>query len=170
VKAIDVFIRAAAKVRLSHRDAHFIVVGKDHGEGLMLGDLARSEGITDSLHFLGERSDVPRLLRALDVGVISSRSESFSNSLMEYLAAGLPAVCTDVGGAREAIQEGGNGYVVPVGDPGCLAAGICRILRSGRRAEMGMASLEHARRHFSVEKTVRATEEMFIQATERSEQ
>lgn len=127
VKGIDVFLRAAALVRKQLPASHFALVGEG-GERRMLESLAAELGISDAVHFAGRQTDIPRLVKAFDVAVLSSHSESFSNAVVEYLAAGLPVVCTDVGGCRECIQDGVNGFVVPVGDYQALARGILAIL------------------------------------------
>lgn len=70
-----------------------------------------------SIRFLGQRQDVPEILSCVDIGVLSSISESFSNSIIEYMASGLAVVCTDAGGVREAVDDGSSGYIVEVGNP-----------------------------------------------------
>ncbi len=126
VKGLEVFLRAASLVRGRLPEAHFVVVGEgDERHKLEL--LAEELGIRAVACFAGRRTDIPRLLKAFDVGVLSSHSESFSNAVVEYLAAGLPVVCTDVGGCRECIREGVNGFVVPVGDHDALARGILAV-------------------------------------------
>lgn len=150
VKAIDVFLRAASHVKSAFAGAHFILVGDgDQEEGLKL--LAEELGIADCTHFLGRRKDIHQILSVFDVGVLSSSSESFSNAIVEYLAAGLPVVCTDVGGAREAVQDGINGYVVPVNSPTELAQRISDILHNTEMLlSMKDASLNKARDNFSL--------------------
>jgi glycosyltransferase involved in cell wall biosynthesis len=63
------------------------------------------------------------------VAVLSSRFESFPNSIIEYLAKGLPIVCTDVGDCREVVENGVNGFIVPVADYTAMANHIIKIFR-----------------------------------------
>jgi glycosyltransferase involved in cell wall biosynthesis len=130
VKRLDVFIRAAQLVRAHVRDACFIVIG----EGIerdRLESLAGDLGLKECLKFLGTRLDVVPLLSAFDIGVLSSGFESFPNAIVEYLAAGLPVVCTDVGGCREVVHDGKNGFVVPVGDARRMADAIVQVVNCG---------------------------------------
>ncbi len=127
VKGIEIFLRAAALVLLELPQSYFLVVGEGEEES-SLRSLARELGIAQNVLFLGKRSDVPALLDTLDVGVLSSHWESFSNAILEYLAAGIPVVCTDVGGCRDVVVEGINGYIVPPADPRAMAEKIVLLL------------------------------------------
>src|SRR5437868_6921555 len=115
VKDHPMFLRAAARVRATVPDAAFVIAGE--GE-LMPGlrELAAELGIAGDVHFIGRCDDVAMLLHASNAGVLSSKAEGFANAILEYMAAGLPVVATDVGGVREAVVEGETGYVVASGD------------------------------------------------------
>jgi glycosyltransferase involved in cell wall biosynthesis len=151
VKRVDVFIEAAARVRQKAPPAEFWVVGDgDLRHGLEL--LARELGIADSVRFLGRRPDVHNLLRRFSVGVLSSDSEGLSNSLIEYMAAALPVVATNVGGNAEVVEDGKTGLLVPPGSPGGVAEAIVSILNDPvRGAAMGDAGRARARERFSLE-------------------
>lgn len=149
VKAIDTFISAAAIVKGSLANAHFIIVGDGDLES-NLKQQALKLGLESSVHFLGRRFDIPQLLSMSNIGVLSSSSESFSNTIVEYLAAGLPVVCTDVGGAREAVEDHVNGFVVPVGDYKAMADKIITIIQSDKSKQMGIASRLKAEASFSL--------------------
>jgi len=127
VKGIDLFLRAASYVSAIMPAARFLIVGEGN-ERAELEELANTLGLGEAVSFLGSRQNVIKLLAAFDVGVLSSNSESFSNSIVEYLAAGLPVVCTDVGGCREAVEGDGRGIVVAVGDHEGLGKAIIRLL------------------------------------------
>src|ERR1043166_1783420 len=121
VRDIPTFLRAAARVRAEVEDAAFVVAG----EGPLaepLRALAEELGIAETAFFRGRRAGVADLLAASDVGVLSSKAEGFSNSILEYMAAARPVVATDVGGAREAVVEGETGHLVAPGDDEALAA------------------------------------------------
>lgn len=148
VKSIDVFIRSAQLVATAFSATHFVIVGDgDQEDALKL--LAKELGIAENVHFLGRRTDILPLLKMFDVGVLTSSSESFSNAIVEYLAAGLPVVCTEVGGAREAIEEGVNGFVVPVGDYEKLSTMLIKTLAEGNLKTMGESSYRKASDLFS---------------------
>jgi glycosyltransferase involved in cell wall biosynthesis len=136
VKELDTFLRAAALLKARIPASVFLLVGSCGSanspsvpmtEEDRLRGVAASLGIEPSIRFLGVRTDVPEILAALDVGVLTSRSESMSNSIIEYVCAGLPVVATDVGGVREIVTDGVNGYIVPVGDTLALADALFRI-------------------------------------------
>lgn len=150
VKAHDVLLRAAKLVIDKLPNAQFLLIGDEEEQCAMgLRTLVHELGIADNVHFLGQRTDVSELLSTIDIGVLSSNSESSSNATAEYLAAGLPVVSTDVGGAREAIEDGWNGFVVEVGDYVALAERILEITLSGSFLEMGKRGRQRAEELFS---------------------
>lgn len=121
------FLRAAQRVHERVPEAAFIIAGEGELKE-MTQELARSLGLGERTFFLGRCQDVGALLSISDVCVLSSRSEGFSNAILEYMAAGKPVVATDVGGAREAIMHGESGYLAPVGDHEQLAGHIISLL------------------------------------------
>lgn len=105
VKRVDLFVKAAAVVAKQFPDARFWVVGDgDLRAGLerLVSELSLDSAFT----FLGRRADVDRLFPEMYAGVICSDSEGLSNSIMEYMAAGLPVVATDVGETRSWLKMG----------------------------------------------------------------
>jgi glycosyltransferase involved in cell wall biosynthesis len=161
-KAIDVFLRAARLVSLRYPDAHFVLAG-DGPQMTGMVALSRDLGLSDRAHFLGSRDDVARLLAAVDVGVLSSSSESMPNSILEYMAAGLPVVCTDVGGCREAVVHNETGLLVPPGDPEALAAAILRVCTEGRAESMGARGRARVESMFTFDGMVRRYEQLYTQ-------
>jgi glycosyltransferase involved in cell wall biosynthesis len=161
VKGIDIFIQSAALVLGKYPEACFYIIGegKDRGN---LEKLSRHLGIADSIIFLGRQENVYNLLPAFDIGVLTSHSESFSNSIIEYLASGLPVVCTDVGGAREAVQDGVNGFVVNPGDSKALFSKIQEIILNGTCEDMGGESRKKAQDFFSHQNMVCSTETFYL--------
>jgi glycosyltransferase involved in cell wall biosynthesis len=127
VKDIDVFLRASAVVHEQMPAVRFLIVGEG-SERCRLEALATSLGLGRAVTFLGRREDIVAVIAAFDVGVLSSDSESFSNTIVEYLAAGIPVACTDVGGCREAVEGEGTGLVVPVKDYNALGHSIVELL------------------------------------------
>lgn len=164
VKGIEVFLRAAQLVKKQIPEARFVIVG-DGVEKDNLERFADESGLNEGVTFLGKREDVVQILSALDVGVLSSHSESFSNSLIEYLAAGLPAVCTDVGGCREIIEHGVNGFVVSAGDYRAMSDYIIKIIREGMFDEMRTRNNKKAETGFSMNQTISMYEEIYSNIT-----
>ncbi|EPR30561.1 glycosyl transferase group 1 [Alkalidesulfovibrio alkalitolerans DSM 16529] len=143
VKRLDVFLRAAARVREALPSARFVIIGEGE-ERERLQTLVRSLGLNGEVRFTGRRMDVPDLLPAFDVGVLSSDSESFSNSVVEYMAAGLPVAATDVGGCHEALAGGAGGILVAPGDAEALGRAMVEMLSDEHRASHARAA--HPRR------------------------
>lgn len=109
--------------------------------------LAAAAGVADHVHFLGRRSDVPRLLAAADGFVLSSHSEGFPISTLEAMRAGLPVIVSNVGGAPEAVADGQTGFIVPRADPAALRARLAELSAS---AEMRRSFGEAGRDRFLV--------------------
>jgi glycosyltransferase involved in cell wall biosynthesis len=131
------FLRAARRVREAVPEARFVLAGEGELTSPLVA-LAAELGLGDAALFIGRCQRVAELLAVSDVCVLSSKSEGFSNSILEYMAAGRPVVATDVGGAREAVVEGETGYLVASGDDAALAARIVSLLVEPERArEMG---------------------------------
>ena len=137
-------------------------VGSDSGIATHLLSKARSLGLERHLRWLGRRHDVPDILRASDVGILCSHEEGFSNSLLEYMAASLPAIVTDTGGNAEAVRDGHSGRVVPAGSPRALAEAIVELSRDAQlRERMGQAARERVERYFSLAECVTGYDRLY---------
>jgi glycosyltransferase involved in cell wall biosynthesis len=122
-------------------------------------------GLTDKVHFLGLRSDIPDLLAAMDVFVLSSDWEGAPVALAEAMAAGLPIIATAVGGVPESFQNQKEGILVQPGDAAGIANAMVTLLHSGElRRSMGAAAAVRAREQSDVGKMVRAYEELYERA------
>ncbi|MCD6679533.1 MAG: glycosyltransferase [Burkholderiaceae bacterium] len=122
------FIGAASLVRTQMPDAHFLLAGSEvDADNSALQESIRAHGLCASVHLLGRRDDVPRLMAALDVLASSSYGEAFPNVLGEAMACGVPCVVTDVGDSAEIV--GDTGRVVQPGDVRGLADQIVDVLR-----------------------------------------
>jgi glycosyltransferase involved in cell wall biosynthesis len=161
VKAHPMFLRSAALVRRAIPDAAFVIAGEGELEP-MLREFAAELGIADDVFFIGRCDRVAELLFASDIGVLSSRAEGFANAVLEYMAAGLPVVATDVGGLREAIEEGQTGFLVPSGDHARMAERIIELLNQNERARaMGARGKAIAEQRFASEHHLRNTLELY---------
>lgn len=133
-KDATTFIRAAARIRAP--DVSFVIAG-DGGERQTLENLAGDLKLGRRMIFLGDVKDVPALLRQCQVGVLVPKSnEGLSNSILEYMAAGLPVIATDCGGNRELVKDGVTGFVVAPGNATQLADAMNRVL-AGDSSSMG---------------------------------
>jgi len=124
---------------------------------------AEELGILKRVHFLGHRNDVARILNSIDVFILPSLSrEAFSRSLIEAMAAGKPAIATDVGGAKEAIEPDVSGFIVSPRDSVTLAERILFLARNREeRLRMGEAARIRARDKFSIERNVHETVQLY---------
>jgi L-malate glycosyltransferase len=161
VKDHPMFMRTAARVRAAVPNAAFAIAG----EGELtdsLQELARKLGIQSDVFFLGRCDNVADLLFASEIGVLSSKAEGFANAILEYMAAGLPVVATDVGGAREAIADGQTGYAVASGDDEKMAERIIDLLNEPERGRaMGERGKLIAAEKFSCERHLENTLELY---------
>jgi len=133
VKDYPMFLRSARRVKDAVRDAAFLLAGEGELSDSLRG-LAGELGINDSTFFLGRCERVAELLAVSEICVLSSKAEGFSNSILEYMAAGRPVVVTDVGGAREVVAEGETGYLAPSGDDAMMAERLIALLQDPERA------------------------------------
>ncbi|MDH5570147.1 MAG: glycosyltransferase [Gammaproteobacteria bacterium] len=123
IKAHDVLLKAFKIIIQSGLSSKLLVIG-DGPEKIKSEKFVMDNDLIDNVIFLGQRDDVPDLLSISDIFVLPSRSEGLSCSIIEAMAAKLPIVATDVGGNSELVQDGYNGYLVPVDDPIVLAEKI----------------------------------------------
>jgi glycosyltransferase involved in cell wall biosynthesis len=120
-------LQAFAIVRQTHTTAHLLVIGSGALESELRAQ-ASALGLDRAVHFLGSSPAPVSLVKHCDVCVLTSESEGLSNAILEYLACGKPTVCTITGGNPELVQDGDNGFLVPVGDIRALADRITRLL------------------------------------------
>lgn len=131
----------------AHPDLRCVLIGlgmsRDNAD---LIAMARHYGLLDHLIFLGRRDDVPELMRALDIHVLSSKAEGFPNVVSEAMASGVACVVTDVGDAADIVGE--HGWVVPPGDASALSVAIGQAVAAVRapawpaRRDAARASVE----------------------------
>lgn len=116
------------------------------GDGALRAELERQTGelgLGEAVRFLGDRSDVPRLLSGMYAFALPSRSEGYSVALLEACAAALPIVATDVGGNADIVRDGINGRLVAPGDTMALSSALQELCADAERAErMGRAGHE----------------------------
>lgn len=110
----------------------------------------------------GFRSDIPRLLAAMDIVVLSSHLEGLGTSLLDAMAMARPVVATSVGGIPEMVEEGANGRLVPPRDPAALARALMDLIgKPAERKRMGEAGRARVLKEFSADAMVSATESLY---------
>lgn len=130
-KNTGLLIKALPLVRNQIPDAVLVIAG-DGPEMPQLRRLAAEQGVQDAVCFLGEVHEVPALLRRCEIGaMVPIRNEGLSNTILEYMAAGLPVLATDCGGNRELVRNRETGIMLPVSaDPPRTADVWIALLRS----------------------------------------
>jgi glycosyltransferase involved in cell wall biosynthesis len=142
VKGHDILIKAAASIVPRFPKVSFTIAGDvlETDYYLELQTLVRDLNLSDHFHFVGGITNLGEHLSRADIFVLPSRSEGFSNAIVEAMAAALPVVATRVGGNAEAVEDGVTGILVPSEDPAALSAAITRLLSDPSQARaMGMA-------------------------------
>lgn len=149
--AIHSLISARPELRATLR---LVMVG-DGPERSALNAQADALGISDLIWFAGDRDNVPELLRCMDIFILPSLGEGISNTLLEAMATGLPAIASAVGGNPELVQEQVTGLLFPSENAQALATAIAELADDpARRQRMGQAAADHIRQHFNWERTV----------------
>jgi glycosyltransferase involved in cell wall biosynthesis len=164
VKGHDIFIRAAASVVKQFPHASFRIAGEvlEPAYFQELETLVRDLDLSDRLHFAGGVTGLREYLSAADIFVLPSRSEGFSNAIVEAMAASLPVVATNVGGNAEAVQDGVSGFVVPSEDTAALATAIVRLLSDPVKARaMGAAGKKLAAEKFTTDAMMRQITQIY---------
>jgi glycosyltransferase involved in cell wall biosynthesis len=151
IKRVDRLLRSVSLARSEGAPVRLAIVG-DGEIRPSLEALARQLGITETVRFLGYRRDLPRILAAGDIAVLSSDNEGTPVSLIEAAAAGRPAVATNVGGVSEVVTAD-TGILVAPGDEQALAQGIARLTEDGPlRRRMGERARARALDCYSIER------------------
>jgi glycosyltransferase involved in cell wall biosynthesis len=165
-KALHLLLQALATVRERVPGARVVVAGgplEGNPEADRLEALAGELGLGDSLVLLGRRDDVPDVLAAADVGVLSSAYEGTPLAVLDYMEAGLPVVSTDVGGVAEFVEHERTGLLVAPGDAHALAAAMLRLATDPEeRRRMGAAGRLRRRSEFDHATTLRRFEDLYL--------
>jgi glycosyltransferase involved in cell wall biosynthesis len=131
------------------------------GDGPLMGEimsLADSLGISDRVHFLGQRLDVDQILARAQIGVLTTNWEGFPRSILEMMRAGLPVVATSVSGVGEAVRDGETGYLVPRDDVNVLRDRLERLLKDPTlRSHLGSGGRRRYEDHFTLDHLVAKT-------------
>jgi glycosyltransferase involved in cell wall biosynthesis len=154
VKGHDIFIKAAAAVMQKFPDVIFTIAGEvlEPAYFSELEGLVCELNLKDRFRFDSGITNLREYLSAADIFVLPSRSEGFSNAIIEAMAASLPVVATDVGGNSEAVKDGVSGFIVPSEDVAALSSAMIRLLSDPSKAkEMGAAGRGLVEERFTID-------------------
>jgi glycosyltransferase involved in cell wall biosynthesis len=161
VKGQQELLQAFRHVAATVPNAKLLICGE--GDARPLLEQLRDElGLPNHVVFTGFRQDVDTIYAASDLYVNASRSEGFSNSILEAMHAGLAVVATSVGGTPESVIDGETGVLTPPGDAGKLAEAIIRLLEDETlRRRLGERGRACARERFTVSRMVGDYEQLY---------
>ena len=138
-----------------HPDAKLLFGGDGYPE--RYGALARELGIADRCEFLGwiTGEDKERLFERAGIYCLPSKNEGMPMSVLEAMAHGVPTIATPVGGVPQVIEDGVNGYLMPVDDEARLSELLCNLMDSrDLRMSIGSAGRQTISDHFNIERNV----------------
>jgi glycosyltransferase involved in cell wall biosynthesis len=156
-KGQDVLLKAFARVCEKYPESWLVLAGEGRLESKLRG-LAAELGIQESVIFLGHRHDIPEVLKAYDVFVLSSVAEGLPGALLEAMATGLPVIASRVGGVPEILNNSELGTMVSPRSVDELASAMKGLYRKPeeKRYEIGKVLRERVLEGFSKEKMVSA--------------
>ena len=167
VKGYALLIEAAATIVREFADARFVLVG-DGTLRKQFETQVSKLGLERHFIFLGRREDVPEILAACNLAVLPSQAEGLPNAILEYLAAGLATVATNVGGNTEIVKDAVTGLLVPPGNAELLAEAVLRLLRDPDLARrLGDCGREYVRQTFGFDKLVEQIDGVYSELLER---
>ncbi|MEZ5428966.1 MAG: glycosyltransferase family 4 protein [Pyrinomonadaceae bacterium] len=153
-------IEALGKIIEKVPEAKLFLIGK--GGLPEVDDAIERLDLREKVVFAGWREDVAACLSAMDLFVQPSLSEAFSQVLIEAMGAGLPVIATDVGGAREVIRSGENGFLIEPDDVSQIIDKTLRLWESADlRRRIGSAGRDSVRARFTVERMVDRQYELY---------
>jgi starch synthase (maltosyl-transferring) len=154
-KGLADLLDAAEWVIARRPDWHLVLVGDGPERGWLLARLAARPALTERVHWLGRRDDVPALLAAADLLVLSSLWEGMPNVVLEAMAARRPVVATAVEGSEDLVTPGQTGWLVPPRDPAALGQALLEAaLDPVRCRRFGVAGRARVEADFALNRMV----------------
>lgn len=160
-KGFPYLIEAAAILARKRDDVVFVVSGEGKLEA-ELKEKVSAAGLEEKFQFWGFSANIDPYMKGCTIFVLASLFEGMPNVVMEAMAVGTPAVATDVNGARELMEDGKTGFIVPPRDPQALAYAIGRLLDDPvLRSEFGQNGMRRVQENFTIPKMVENLERYF---------
>lgn len=158
VKNPRMFIEAAKT--LNTEEYKFLMVG-----GGPLADdcrqLVDGYGLSNDFIFTGHRTDIPNLLNAMDIYVLTSDNEGLGRSILEAQCAGIPVIATDVGGVPEIVRDHRNGILIPAKNSTALAGAIKELIGDKSLVDTFIMEAESNLPEYSLDNTITALDEIY---------
>jgi glycosyltransferase involved in cell wall biosynthesis len=168
-KGYDDMVRAIALLKRGQSPPlRCVIAGAGPGEGELRALISELD-LAEEVQLLGQRRDIPDVIGALDVAVLSSKHEGSPLAVIEYMAGAAPIVATAVGGVPELVQDGVHALLVEPGEPAGLAAAIGRLLADRALARrLGAAARERQRAQYDLDGVVRRLEDLYLELRPRA--
>lgn len=169
IKDHGTLLRAAETLVLQGLDVHVLIVGAGPEMPNLQKYVAGSTNLTGRVTFPGDSERVSELLNAMDAFVLPSICEGMSNTILEAMACGVPAIVTRTGGNPELIEEGRSGYLFPPGNVEMLSTLLSRLAESsGTRHEFGASGRRRAVEQFSLAGMMQRYQEIYRELASRN--
>ncbi len=166
-KGFQYLIEALKLLHQSGNKVHLVITGG--GDPKPYQDISQSCGVSGYVHFTGHRDDVRELMYGADIFVLSSIDEGLPNVVLEAMSVGTPVVAALAGGTDEIIDDGVNGFTVPVMDSFKIAEKVKILLENENlRKQFGAEGLNRVRKNFTMEVMVDSLNELFIKSVYES--
>ncbi len=163
VKRLYTVVESAKELTKKYKNLKFVFIGEG-SDRESLETLIESYNLSEHFILPGASQEIPAILSAFDIAVLPSSNESFSNSLIEYMASELPIVATKIGGNSEAIEHNQNGLLYTLEDENGLTESLKIILDNKEKAQaLAGQAKEKAFSEYSIEKMI-SNHENFYQS------
>lgn len=162
-KKVDMFLKAVSMIIDSGSKAQFLIVG-DGPLRKELEELARMLNIADRVFFAGWRTDISRILGAIDIFCLTSLWEGMPLVVIEAMAMGKPVVSTEVRGIKEVVEDGKTGILVPLNDIEAFGRACIDILNNHHLATtMGEAGRIRFKQMFTVDRMINKCQSLYME-------
>jgi len=159
------FVQLAKRVLQNIPEAQFLMAGDGELRENVMQEIM-ANGLEKNVKLLGWRKDIPQLLAASDLFVLTSLWEGLPRAAVEALIVGKPVVAFAVDGLKELIQNGGNGYLIPPNDITTLSQKVIDILKDTKLAQdLGAHALKSIDSSFYIHTMVHQQEELYLNLT-----
>ncbi|MCM8832406.1 MAG: glycosyltransferase [Candidatus Omnitrophica bacterium] len=162
-KNLEKFLHVAKIVKEKFKNVKFLIVGEGD-QKVKLKKLAKNLNIQDDVIFTGYRDDLPELIKISDIVVLISLWEGMPNLIIEGMLCKKPVICTKIGGGKEIIKDGENGFLIDPKNQKEIVEKILFLLNNEEKSKIfGQNGYNYAKKTFSLEKMIESYQNLFIE-------